>query len=82
MFTEVLTWTWLRKILVKSESSPSEKTPNTSGHDGSMCNAYQCGSMCDQTLSIVSQLRSLRINANQYGSILIKSEALIHIDPY
>ncbi len=43
----------------------------TSGHDGSMCNADQCGSMCDQTSYIDPKCFSIKINANQCGSILL-----------
>ena len=54
-----------------------------SGHDGSMCNADQCGSMRDQIFCIDRKGCSRKINANQ-GFILIDQYwlSLIFIDLY
>ena len=55
-----------------------------SGHDGSMCNADQYGSMGDQILSIdlkcfsikiiVDQCRSIWINSSQFFSMLFNAD--------
>ena len=46
------------------------------GHDGSICNADQCGSMCDQILSIDTNVSQLR---NILDQCLESVRTLIHI---
>ncbi len=47
---------------------------NKSRHDGSIPNANQYGSMCDQILYIDQKYFSIKINFNQNGSILLNAD--------
>ncbi len=54
---------------------------NCSGHDGSMCNADQYGSMCDQILSIDDFYWETLVSMLRIWSHIDPYWSALHIDP-